>query len=196
MGRKEDTSTFLSAVDTNQVEELINQTETNVKYFNDTCANILKKYSEPLDNLMSDLYVECIKSENAPTETLEKYFLELSNMIYFMGEKLEQISTYNDMSKSAAKEKYSKVYLENQVKEVSTGKNKTTINELVAQAELGAQYESVVNNIYDHVYQALKFKIEAAKDMMTSLRKILNGRQIEMNMSTFVPHSSSKIEED
>ena len=178
-------NSLLNSANMEKVNYLIEDTEKNVQEFNNICSKILKQYSESLDNFMADLYVECIKTENAPTEVLEKYFLELSNLLYFMQEKLEQSSIFSDMSESAAKEIYSKTDLDNQVKEVTTGKNKTTVAELAAKAELGAQYESVVANIYEHVYQALKNKINSAQDMLSTIRKILSGRQTEMNFSTY-----------
>ena len=103
--------TFLNSVDTNKVDSIMKSTEMNVEYFNTICTQTAKKYSEPLDNLMKDLYAECIKTQDAPTTTLERYYLELANMLYFMGEKLEQLGIYADMSKSAAKEVYSKHFL-------------------------------------------------------------------------------------
>ena len=137
------------------------------------------------DNLMSDLYIECIKNKNATTEILEQYYLELSNMIYFMIEKLEQISVFADMSKSASKEVYSKSYLSNQVKESGTGKNKTTVAELQAQAEIDSQYEAVVSSIYDHAYKVVKGKIDSGKDMMNTLRKIITHRMTEEQLSMY-----------
>jgi len=184
--------TFLNDIDENKVNELLDTTSNNVAYFNKVFSNVTKTYSESLDNLMSDLYVECIKNKNADTKTLEKYFLELANMLYFMAEKLEELGIYDDMSKSAAKEVYSKAYLDNQVKEVS-GKNKTTIAELQATAELEAQYPLVVNNIYSRAYSTLKNKINSAQDMLSTLRKIISGRQIEMNSDNNLNFSSKNF---
>lgn len=172
--------TFLNSIDMNEVDSLMKETSENVVSFNNIFTNVVKQYSEPLDNLMSDLYVECIKADEAPTETLEKYYLELANLLYFMNEKLEQLGIYDDMSKSAAKEVYSQTYLDNQVKEVN-GKNKNTVAELQAIAELKAQYPLVVNNIYSRAYSALKNKISSGQDMLSTLRKIISGRQIEMS---------------
>lgn len=178
---------FLSAVDTKKVDEIMKSTEMNVEYFNTICTQTAKKYSQPLDNLMTDLYSECIKTENAPTPILEKYYLELANLLYFMGERLEQLGIYADMSKSAAKEVYSKHYMENNIKDASTGKNKTTVAELQASSEIAAQYENVVNNIYERSYSILKAKISAGEDMLTTLRKILSSRQAEMQLSATTP---------
>lgn len=177
--------TFLKSTDVEKIQRLMNDTETNVEYFNSTVVQVVKKYSESLDNLMSDLYIECIKNKNATTDVLEQYYLELSNMIYFMIEKLEQISVFADMSKSASKEVYSKSYLSNQVKESGTGKNKTTVAELQAQAEIDAQYETVVSSIYDHAYKVVKGKIDSGKDMMNTLRKIITHRMTEEQLSMY-----------
>jgi len=177
--------TFLKSTDVEKVQKLMNDTETNVDYFNSTVIQVVKKYSESLDNLMSDLYIECIKNKNATTDILEQYYLELSNMIYFMIEKLEQISVFADMSKSASKEVYSKSYLSNQVKESGTGKNKTTVAELQAQAEIDAQYETIVSSIYDHAYKVVKGKIDSGKDMMNTLRKIITHRMTEEQLSMY-----------
>lgn len=171
--------TFLNNLDTVKVESLMQETDNNVIYFENTFSKVVKNYSEALDNLMSDLYVDCIKAEDPDDKTLEKYFLELANMLYFMAEKVEKLGIYDDMSKSAAKEVYSKSYLDNQVKENITGKNKTTIAELQATAELDAQYPLVVNNIYSRAYSTLKNKINSAQDMLSTLKKIINGRQQE-----------------
>lgn len=182
--------TILTGLDTVKVEKLLAETTINVTYFNNACADVIKKYSEPLDNLMSDLYVECIKDGNATVNTLNKYYLELSNMVYFMIDKLEQLSVYADMAKSASKEVYSKSYLSNQVKEAGTGKNKTTVAELQAQAELSSQYESVVASIYDHAYKVVKGKLQSAQDMMNTLRKILTVKGTEMQLSSFGPQQN------
>jgi hypothetical protein len=182
--------TFLNGLDTARVEKLLNETTINVTYFNNACADVIKKHSEPLDNLMSDLYMECIKDGNASINTLNKYYLELSNMVYFMIDKLEQLGVYSDMAKSASKEIYSKSYLSNQVKETGTGKNKTTVAELQAQAELSSQYESVVASVYDHAYKVVKGKLQSAQDMMNTLRKILTVKGTEMQMSTFGPQQN------
>ena len=176
--------TFLNSIDTDKVESLMNETDNNVVYFEQTFSKVVKSYSESLDNLMLDLYEECIKTEDAPTQTLEKYYLELANLLYFYTEKVEKLGIYDDMSKSAAKEVYSKAYLENQVKEV-TGKNKTTVAELQATAELEAQYPMVVNNIYSRAYSTLKNKVSAAQDMLSTLKKILSGRQQELAFDTY-----------
>lgn len=180
--------TFLNSVDTERLDKLFRETNTNVQYFNTVCNSLVEEYSSSLDNLMKDLYTECIRDGNAPTATLERYYLELSNMMYFMGEKLEKLGIYADMSESAAKEVYSKAYLNNQVKDIDK-KNKTTVSELQAIANTASQYENVVGAIYSRAYKIVKYKVESGKDMMNTLRKIISHRMAEMDLNKFTPNS-------
>ena len=179
--------TFLNNIDTIKVDKLFNETELNVKYFNNVCAKVVSSYSEPLDNLMKDLYVECIQNKDTSIEKLEEYYLELSNMIYFMIDKLEQLGVYADMSESASKEVYSKNYLASSGLKDAQGKSKSTVAELQAKASEASQYESVVSSIYDRAYGILKGKISSAQDMCNTLRRILSTKTEEMKMSMYGP---------
>ena len=182
--------TFLHNIDVDKLKSVFESTKENVTYFEDTCREVVRQYSDSLDNLMSDLYVECVQQPDPPTSLLERYYLELSNMVYFMIDRLEQLGVYADMAKSASKEVYSKTYLAHQVKENSTGKNKTTVAELQAQSEIASQYESIVSSIYDHAYKVVKGKVSAAQDMMNTLRKILSVKTSEMELSRMQQRSS------
>ena len=182
-------STYLQDVDKDRLSVLFNQTEENVKYFNDTCDKVVKSYSESLDNLMKDLYVECIKDKNPSLTILEQYYLELSNLIYFMIEKVEQLGVYADMSESASKESYSKSYLDMSMDKDEKGKSKATVAELQAKANVASQYENVVSSIYDRAYKIIKGKISSAQDMMSALRRVISTRTSEMQLTIMSPNN-------
>lgn len=177
--------TYLNNVDTTKVNKLLEETSLNVRYFNNACADVVRKYSQSLDDLMKEIYVVCIKSNEATLENLEKYYLELSNLVYFMQEKVEELGVYADMSESASKEVYSKSYLSNSVIKDVNGKSKSTVAELQAQANLDSQYENVVSSIYEHAYKIVKNKVSSAQDLMNTLRKIISSRNTEMQLSAF-----------
>ena len=48
--------TFLNSVDTERLDKLFRETNTNVQYFNTVCNSLVEEYSSSLDNLMKDLY--------------------------------------------------------------------------------------------------------------------------------------------
>ena len=190
--------TFLSNIDEEKVQELMNDTDNNVEYFNKVATETAIKYTEPLDKLMRKIYSNVV-NKDATDAQLEKYYLELTNTVYFMGDKLEQLNINGDMAKASEKEVYNNAYLANQVKD-SEKKNKTTVAENQAVAEQESQYEAVVSSIYDHAYKMVKFKIDAAKDMINTLRKVISRRMQEQQLSSFgnskVSNNSAFVEDE
>lgn len=177
-------TTFLNDIDENTVETLMKETDENVKYFTDVSTKTASKYCEHLDALMQSLYKRVIAIDSMTNDELERNVLELTNLVYFMGDKVETLGIYDDMSGAAAKEVYNKAYLD--VKLNADGK-KPTVAELTANAEQSAQYESVVNNIYERAYKMVKFKIDAANKMVDVLRKVISRRMQEQAMISRTP---------
>ena len=105
--------TFLSNIDEEKVQELMNDTDSNVEYFNKVATETAIKYTEPLDKLMRKIYSNVV-NKDATDAQLEKYYLELTNTVYFMGDKLEQLNINGDMAKASEKEVYNSAYLANQ----------------------------------------------------------------------------------
>ena len=188
--------TYLNNIDVAKVDKLLEETGINVKYFNNACADVVKKYSQALDDLMKEIYVVCVKNEDTSLENLEKYYLELSNMIYFMNEKVEQLGVYADMSSSASKEVFSKSYIAYSSNKDVEGKSKTTVKENEAKASLDAQYEEVVASIYDRAYKIVKNKVSSGQDLCNCLRKIISSRMSEMQLSLYGPKNDSSEEEN
>ena len=177
-------TTYLDNVDTVKVDELLQATGKNVEYFNTVTKQVTEAYSTHLDKLMQDFYQRHKEIKDVPTAELENLYLELTNLLYFMGDKLEQLGIHDDMSKAARQEVYNKAYLDNQVKDTDK-KNKTTVAENIAVAENAAQYESVVNSIYARAYKILKYKIDAGYEMVNTLRKIISRRMQEVDLSMY-----------
>ena len=175
--------TYLDNIDVAKLDSIMHNTSVNVNYFNDTCDKIVASYTEGLDNLMKDIYIDCVKADNPTMNVMQKYYLELTNMIYFMVEKLEKLGVYSDMSLSASKEVYSKSYLKQSMLKDANGKSKSTVAELQAQANMDAQYETVVSSIYERAYKIVKGKISSAQDMADSLKRILYTMTTEMSLS-------------
>lgn len=177
-------TTFLNNVDTNKVTELLDKTAQNVEYFNTITKQVTEEYTEHLDRLMKEFYKMQKDLDNVPTEKLESIYLELTNLLYFMGTKLEQLGMHSDMSKAMKQEVYNKAYLDNQIKDVEK-KNKTTIAENQAVAEEASKYESAVNSIYERAYKVIKFKIDAGYEFVNTLRKVISRRMQETELAMF-----------
>lgn len=185
---------FLENVDQERIIQLMKDTQDNVGYFESLTNAVVKSYSESLDSLMDSIYHEIILIDQPPLNTLEKYFLELSNCLYYMGDKLEKLGVYDVMSKNAYKEVYNNAYLG--LTDVPDSKKKPTVAELTANAENEAQYESVVSDIYAKAYKIVKNKIDAATTMLSSISKIISKRMTEMQLNSVTPTGKQILNED
>lgn len=182
-------TTYLNNIDTDKVDILLKETDENVEYFTNVSSSVIQAYASNLDDIMKNIYVDIISNEYAEYSCLERYYLELTNLLYFMGDKLEEVGIKDDLSKAAAKEVYNKAYLDNQIKDVEK-KNKTTVAENQAVAEESSKYENTVNFIYSRVYKQLKYKIDAAYEMVNTLKKIITKRIQDESLQAIQPKGS------
>ena len=178
--------TFLSDVNEDKINSVVDTTESNVSYFNNICDNMVSFYMDTIDKLMVHIQRDVIDVE-ANDDVIEKYILKLSNALYFVGNKLEGMGIKDDLSKLAAKEVFNHTYLDAPVDE--KGK-KPTVAELTAMSEDASRYETIMNNIYSRAYKQIKYKVEAAYEMLGSLRKVLTKRMQDANLNSLTNHGS------
>lgn len=161
------------------VNEVVKSTEENSQYFTNISDSLVLGYTSDLDQLMIKIHVDTVENE-ATDAQLEKYILELSNALYFIGSRLESMGIKDDLSKLAAKQVYNEAYLDAPVD--AKGK-KPTVAELTAIAEDSSRYETIMNNIYSRAYRQIKYKVDAAYEMLASLRKVISKRMQEAQLT-------------
>ena len=161
----------------------------NVDNISDTIKeisdNLVKEYCEDLDNIMSELRQE-ITSKEIDNYILESYIMELANTLYFTGSAQEDLGIKEDTCKAIRQEVYSKA------REQSTGK---TVADKTAQAELIAQAETMTLSIYSRAYKKVKLRMDAGYEMLNSLKKVMNKRITEMELSNsrYINHSEREV---
>lgn len=185
--------TFLQTADTEKITSMMSQTQEQVKYFNDVSAETAKKYTSHLDSLMQEIYLKIKKSDDVDTDDIEHYYMELTNLLYFMGDKLEELGVHADMAKASAKEVYNRAYLESSAKRDEKGKSRTTVAENTSVAETASQYQTTVASIYDHAYKIVKYKIDGGYELVCTLKKILARRVAEISKETYYSSSAGNI---
>ena len=159
-----------------KLKECFNEISVASDTFNKTVSNIVSDYSGDLDALMDDLRKSVTDTEAISTDALERYYAELSNMVYFMCDKVEKLNVFSDMSKAKYKENYNTAYLNACEEKDEKGKSVRTVAENTSLAENDAQYSGVVNIVYDHAYRTLKMKVDMAMEMISTLKHILKRR--------------------
>lgn len=189
------TETFLTSTDEEKVAELLEETKSNSVYFENLVNKIVKDFSSDLDSLMTDLYRELTQENAISTDLVERYYAELTNLLYFMAERVEKLNVYGDMAKSAAKEIYNKAYLSASSEKDEKGKSVRTVAENTSIAETKAQYEGVVGQVYEHAYKSVKYKIDAANEMVTTLKYILKKRVSDDYLNKELSGNNAELKE-
>ena len=160
----------------------------NVDNISDTIKEIsdklVTKYCDDLDDLMID--IKSILTNDTMTDSyLETAILDLANTLYFTGSAQEDLGIKEDTCKAIRQEVYSKA------REQATGK---TVADKTAQAELIAQAETMTLSIYSRAYKKVKLRMDAGYEMLNSLKKVMNKRITEMELSNsrYINHSESE----
>lgn len=186
------TETFLSNLDTKQLDSLMEETRINVGYVENILNNVVDSYTESLDITMKNIYNDIIiplqDEQEVAITTLEKYFLELSNVVYFVGAKVEKLNMYDAMSKIAYKEAYNKNYMNPTI-----DKQKPTVAELTAFAEDNSLYNQATNEIYNKAYRLCKQKLDNATTMIASISKTISRRMNENQFDNTLKYDSRQV---
>ena len=164
-----------------ELDEIYRKLDDNAEYANTIAKQTVDSQTGDLDNLMKSIYNDIINVEEPATSDIEKYFLALSNCLYFLGENVEKVGLYDDLSKAQAKEKYNNAYMDS-VNPV--GGKKVTVAEAQTSAENASTYENMVSTIYARAYKMFKYKIDAAQTMLSSLSKMLSKRMQDQQLAT------------
>lgn len=179
--------TFLKNFDADKLEKLDEEVTHNVSYLENIVSGVVKTYTAELDKIMCMIKTDVVdKTTPAPIEVIEKYFLELSNCLYFIGENSEKLGLYDSISKSIAKEAFNNNYMDSNFAIDDKGKKKT-VAELTALAENATIYEQTLNDMYNKAYKVVKVKVAAGENMCSALSKILSRRMNELQLSSMQP---------
>ena len=172
-------------MDINKINESMNYTKDNVSLINSMVTQVVSEYSEDLDKVMKNIMSEIIGVELPAIVTVEKYFVELSGVLYFMCSEVEKLGVYDSLSKLKAQETYNNSYLNSSTPtQTGPGTKKKTVAEITAIAENDSSYDRTVNDIYNRAYKILKSKVSAAETMISTLSKIMNHRMQESQLTT------------
>lgn len=143
------------------------------------------RYCKDLDDLMSVIQDELQNNGEITDGELEFHILDLANILYFTGSAQEDLGIKEDTCKAIRQEVYSKA------REQATGK---TVADKTAQAELIAQAETMTLAIYSRAYKKVKLRMDAGYEMLNSLKKVMNKRITEMELSNsrYINHSEGE----
>lgn len=157
-----------------EIEILQERVNKNSKLINDLTNKLVADYCKGLDELVYSLENIVKDFKNPPTvEMLDYYALNLPIQLYFSGEAQENLGIKTDTAKAIKQEKYNEIY-----REVNG-----TIADKTAHSELASQSEAITHIIYDRAYKIVKEKMEAAYELLSSIKKVISRRMSENQLA-------------
>lgn len=146
--------------------------------------HLVDNYCKSLDDLMTTIKEELQDNGQITDDELQFHILDLANTLYFTGSAQEDLGIKEDTCKMIRQEVYSKA------RENAGG----TVADKTAQAELIAQQETITLAIYSRAYKKVKLRMDAGYEMLNSLKKVMNKRITEMELSNsrYINHSEGE----
>ena len=172
----EQKSDIKSLIDVDALNAVISENADVSVYYTEVADKTAAYYTQELDSLMSELYDVVISNQDTTDMTLEKYFMKLSNTIYFVGEQIEVAGISNDIADAKFKEVYNRAYLDAAGQKDEKSKSIRTVDENKSIALETAKYENAVSNIQQRAYELVKYKVQAAQTMIGTLSKMISKR--------------------
>lgn len=141
----------------------------------DIVSSIVRPYCRELDKYCGFIR-DCLSDDKRqPTDQeLEDFCLNLSAFIYWASAGCEQLGIRDDISNAIYKEIYN-----TERQEVNGG----TVADKNSVAELNSQQELLTNICYNRAFRIMKNKIESAKDLLQSVKKVLSRRILDLEIA-------------
>lgn len=161
----------LKSFDFNSIHKSI---EANSKIIDNLVNNLVSSYCSELDNYVT--YIKKILDDtNTPivdTE-LDDFVLTLPTLLYFVSESQEALGIREDVSKAYEKDKFNE----------TISHTEGTVAVKTALAELETQNEYLAKVVYQRAYKKIKLRVEAAYELLQSVKKVLSRRMLALELS-------------
>ena len=141
---------------------------------------LIEDYSKELDSAISelDIIMESIGEnsiQDIPDEQIEYYCVKIPALMYYAGQRVEELGMQADLASSNKKTALNDALL----------KVSGTVPEKKAQAERITEDKALVEAIYKRAYNSLKVKMEMAEKIYSGLKKALTKRISEADLDRF-----------
>lgn len=133
---------------------------------NDVCAD-LDDYMKGIDEILTN------QEHPVSDYQLDDFVLNLSSLLYLVSDAQENLGIKEDVARAIQKEVY------NRVREKAQG----TVADKDTAAELQCQEEAITTIVYARAYKKVKLRVEAASEMVNSVKKVMTRRIAEMELS-------------
>lgn len=156
------------------IQEIIDKVEDGAEIIDNIVGQLVDSYCKNLDDYVAKVKEGLDDTAYPLTDPeLEQIVMKLPTHLYFVGEAVESLGIREDIAKSVKMELYNEVHMNTQ----------GTVADKEAAALSETTEEALVNVCYQRAYKKIKLRMEAAYEMLNSIKKVLSRRMLEMQLS-------------
>lgn len=162
-------------LDPKEARRIVDRVDTNSQLIEEIVDKLVRTYCGQLDDYLAQIDRILTQQEFPVTDIqLDDFTLNLPVLLYFVGEAQESLGIKEDVSNAIRQEVY------NKVREKASG----TIADKDSAAELATQAETIVATAYKRAYRKVKLRMEAAYEVLNSVKKVMSRRIAEYEINT------------
>lgn len=162
---------------TTEIEKVSNTKQeviTSSKMVIEIVNGLVSQYNSDLDDYIDGISDVILNSSERLTDyDIERMVLKLPLFIYYAGSGLEDLGAQTDVAKAKRAEMFNDAFIN------ANG----TINDKNSQAEQLVLNETIVEVAFGRAYKKLKSKLDTAARLHDSVKKIMNKRQSDNELS-------------
>lgn len=154
-------------IDISKVRDVDARVITNSNEVDDIVDALVQKYCTTLDEYMRVIdNILTDDTQDVSDQELDMFTLNLPSILYFTTAAQESLGIKEDVAKAIKEDVY------NRVRDKSQG----TVADKDTAAELQSQAEAIVHIAYSRAYKKVKARVEAAYEMLNSIKKVITHR--------------------
>ena len=156
------------------IHSIMARVEDNSSKVEKLVDELVNTHCHQLDELVQ-MFKEILHDKDNPIteEELDEICLKLPSYLYFIGEAQEKFGIKEDIAKSVNMELYNEVHR----------RTPGTIADKQAASESATIEEDIVYRAYQRSYKRIKQKLEAAYELLSSIKKVISRRMGETELS-------------
>jgi predicted house-cleaning noncanonical NTP pyrophosphatase (MazG superfamily) len=171
---KEGVNALSSDMDPGRMKAVIDRVGRNSKEVDEIVDTLVSEYCEELDQYMNYIDSILVAASDKGTEItdvqLDEFTLNLPSILYSMSGAQESLGIKEDVSTAIRNDVY------NRVREKAQG----TVADKDTAAELQCITETIISIAYSRAYKKVKLRVEAAYEMLNSVKKVVSRRIAEV----------------
>ena len=156
------------------IHNIIARVEDNSAKVEEIVDELIYQHCKEIDELIRK-FRQCLNDKDNPVTEweLDDVCLKLPSYLYFIGEAQEKFGIKEDIAKSVKMELYNQIHQ----------RTKGTIADKQAASEAGTLEEDIVYRAYQRAYKRIKQKLEAAYELLSSIKKVISRRMGEQELA-------------